>query len=276
MTAMTNDTHCDPCLDNPFPLYPLFQILPTLFNIPIKCFLFWTVSSTKLTEKTDVLTLGVLFVDFLLSVFSVLLALSLVCGSVLYSFFWSFQTGVLSMGHPLFHALVCVERYLAVERPVVFLKYRPLRYRVAVLALASILTLAVQANIFGVCSTDPLLLDIYLLYECAFLVAILSVNTFSCLSILQALVRPPPGDKNGKKDANSIKRIAFYFTSGVQLNLLVVYLPPIVLFAFGARKQRKRFCSIYLFNVCYILTVSSLHALWFLRKTRTLRQRAKK
>ncbi len=33
-------------------------------------------------------------------------------------------------GRPLFQCLMCVERYLAVVHPVIFLKYKPLRYRV--------------------------------------------------------------------------------------------------------------------------------------------------
>ncbi len=41
-----------------------------------------------------------------------------------------FLQGLGITGRPLFHCLICVERYLAVVHPVIFLKYKPLRYRV--------------------------------------------------------------------------------------------------------------------------------------------------
>ncbi|XP_046731182.1 uncharacterized protein LOC124402280 isoform X4 [Silurus meridionalis] len=35
-----------------------------------------------------------------------------------------------SISRPLFQCCVCVERYVAVIHPVIFLKYKPLRYRI--------------------------------------------------------------------------------------------------------------------------------------------------
>ena len=41
-----------------------------------------------------------------------------------------FSFGFVFSGRPLFQCCICLERYLAVVHPVVFLKYKPLRYRV--------------------------------------------------------------------------------------------------------------------------------------------------
>ena len=41
-----------------------------------------------------------------------------------------FFSGFMFHGRPLFQCCICFERYLAVVHPVVFLKYRPLRYKV--------------------------------------------------------------------------------------------------------------------------------------------------
>ncbi len=42
----------------------------------------------------------------------------------------SLAMGLTITGRPLFQCLMCAERYLAVVHPVIFLKYKPLRYRV--------------------------------------------------------------------------------------------------------------------------------------------------
>jgi len=44
--------------------------------------------------------------------------------------FVGFLDGLGITGRPLFQCLMCVERYLAVVHPVIFLKFKPLRYRV--------------------------------------------------------------------------------------------------------------------------------------------------
>ncbi len=49
--------------------------------------------------------------------------------------------GVVITAYPLFQCLICVERYLAVVHPVIFLKYKPLRYRVICCTAAWIITL---------------------------------------------------------------------------------------------------------------------------------------
>ncbi len=52
-----------------------------------------------------------------------------------------FSLGLLITGRPLFQCLMCVERYLAVVHPVIFLKYKPFRYRVICCTAAWIITL---------------------------------------------------------------------------------------------------------------------------------------
>lgn len=47
---------------------------------------------------------------------------------------WDVLLCLVAFGRHLFQCFICVERYIAVEHPIVFLKYKPLRYQVAVLA----------------------------------------------------------------------------------------------------------------------------------------------
>ena len=102
---------------------------------------------------------------------------------------------------PSFQCCICVERYIAVVHPVVFLRYKALRYRVAcccvvwltVLVLSSLVSWSFRALCY-----------IFL----GFCIVCISVVSFCCLSVLRALKQPGPGE--GQRDnGNDMKRRAF-------------------------------------------------------------------
>ncbi|XP_067104306.1 somatostatin receptor type 5-like [Osmerus mordax] len=137
-----------------------------------------------------------------------------------------FALGLIYAGRPVFQSCICLERYLAVVHPLVFLRYKPFRYKVSCSGLAWVLVL-------GVCSTVASVSDdLRVYYYCllSFFLVWMSVKTFCCLAVLKALKRPGPGDGDKEKDGtNSMKTKAFRIILIILLTMMVNYLPTILI-----------------------------------------------
>ncbi|KAI4904394.1 hypothetical protein NFI96_001729 [Prochilodus magdalenae] len=126
-----------------------------------------------------------------------------------------FLLGTFFSSRCVFPCCVCLERYLAVVHPVTFLRYKPLRYRVACSVMAWMCSLANGAA----CSyTFP-----YLPYQVfsAMYLLILTVDVFCCVSILRRLKDPGPRGREGEEvEISTAKRKAFLVVS---VNLLLLW-----------------------------------------------------
>ncbi|XP_077053544.1 leukotriene B4 receptor 1-like [Siphateles boraxobius] len=137
-----------------------------------------------------------------------------------------FFVGLGITGRPLFQCMISFERYLAVVRPVTFLKFKPLRYKV-------VCSFAVWIVTFGSCSVCmiTMLSNLYT-YTWFFLMQLLlyiSIQLFCCLTVLRALKQSGPGEKGREKEEeNQVKRRAFYLILIITLNMFVIYLPFVI------------------------------------------------
>src|SRR4029434_10207295 len=117
--------------------------------------------------------------------------------------FFTLNLAFIVTGHPLFHTCICVERYLAVLHPVLFLKYKPLRYRLTcsgIIWLMVLMTCMVLVLVEGIIETfwSTLYLIMFVLM------------LFCCLAVLRGLCKPGPGEgERETKGANQVKMKAF-------------------------------------------------------------------
>ncbi|KAL6455733.1 hypothetical protein MHYP_G00355840 [Metynnis hypsauchen] len=126
----------------------------------------------------------------------------------------------------LFQCCVCLERYLAVVHPVTFLRYKPLRYRVACSIMAWMCSLAI-----GVACSCTFPYMPYSVFSVLYLLS-LTVDVFCCLSILRRLKHPGPrGRESEEVEISAPKRKAFQVVS-VNLLLFLIQTIPIAI-AFG-------------------------------------------
>jgi hypothetical protein len=112
-----------------------------------------------------------------------------------------------------------VERYLAVIHPVVFLKYKPLRYRAGCCSVVWLMDL-------GSCCLCVFEFDLPSFVYTVFAQTIIyfSLMSFCCLSVLWALKRPGPGDGD-REGTNSIKMKAFKIILIILVYAVVSQLP---------------------------------------------------
>ncbi len=102
-----------------------------LFGLPTHSYIIWLiVTGIGNGVTSDLFNLSLSFCEIGICL-NFLFSLIYYCTGLshIISLGW-FSLGLLITGRPLFQCLICAERYLAVVHPVIFLKYKPFRYRV--------------------------------------------------------------------------------------------------------------------------------------------------
>ncbi len=132
------------------------------------------------------------------------------------------MSGLGVTGRPLFQCLMCVECYLAVVHPVIFLKYKPLRYRVICCTAVWILTL-------GSCFCCMFTMVLFYNYVCFFFLQFflfLSIQLFCLVAVLRALKLSGPGERGRERNGeNYTKRRAFHLILITSVSLSIIYVP---------------------------------------------------
>ncbi|XP_050948635.1 uracil nucleotide/cysteinyl leukotriene receptor-like [Labeo rohita] len=135
-----------------------------------------------------------------------------------------FLVGLAITGRPLFQCLMCVERYLAVVHPVIFLKFKPLRYRVICCAVAWLIS-------FGSCLCCIFTLVLHNIYVYAWInsvqfLLLFFFQLFCLVAVLRALKQSEPGDRGREREEeNPMKRTAFYLILITTMNMSIIYMP---------------------------------------------------
>ncbi len=146
-----------------------------------------------------------------------------------------FFVGLGITGRPLFQSLISVERYLAVVHPVIFLRLKPIRYKVICSIAVSILTLGSCSVCMVTMSSN---LNIYTWFFLIQLLFYISIQLYFCLTVLIALKKSGPGEKGREKEEeNHVKRRAFYLILIITVNMFIIYLPFIIAALFTLVEQ---------------------------------------
>lgn len=123
------------------------------------------------------------------------------------------------IGHPGFLTLAGVERYLAVVKPVCFLRLKPLRYKLAPTWIVGLWTLSFcTASIF----TDKIFIELAVIQTavCCLLYLYVSIAT------LHVLKRPGPGEAvRPKERMGNIKLKAFRMMMFITVSYFIFFVP---------------------------------------------------
>lgn len=190
------------------------HVINYLLGLPLNsCVIVLLLNRCRSLDPCDVFTLNQAAVEILflfLAPFHILCAVKMeLCLNTAVGF----VIGVGMLVRSLLQCLVCLERYLAVVHPVTFLKFRPLRYRVAICVV--VWTSGLVSGIICMCTFPFLPYRLILIYA----LIILSINVFSCASILDTLRHPAPGERNADRGMeDGAKKRAFHI---VVMNLLM-------------------------------------------------------
>ncbi|KAL3050865.1 hypothetical protein OYC64_001187 [Pagothenia borchgrevinki] len=135
---------------------------------------------------------------------------------------------LISPGQTLFHLLTCVERYLAVVHPVIYLRLRQgggVRIRnisIGCVWCICFISASLQVIILARVISDFVLLVFSSIVVC-----------FCSISVLFVLIRPGPGEGGGNRErVDQSKQRAFYTIMAIMAALLLRFLSSIVTTAF--------------------------------------------
>ncbi len=193
-----------------------------LFGLPTHSYILWLiVKGTGRGIASEFFNLNISVCEIMLCLRSSITLLAKVFPKLWY--IRMFLSGFNSTAR-FFQCLMCVERYLAVVHPVIFLKYKPLRYKVACSTVIWIMIIA--CCVFCLEHVHPcdirLFKSLYLIHFIIFL----GINLFCCLAVLRALKKPGPGDIGRHRDKeNHIKRRAFFLILINTVTLVITYVP---------------------------------------------------
>ncbi|XP_077053548.1 uncharacterized protein LOC143704294 [Siphateles boraxobius] len=200
----------------------VLHIISILFGLPTHSYILWLIATgTGRGIASEFFTLNISVCEIMLC----LRSLNTVLGNV-FTRPWTvkmFLSGFTFTGR-FFQCLMCVERYLAVVHPLTFLKYKPLRYKVA----CSVVTW-IMITICCVLSLElvnPCLMPIFKCLYLSHFIIFLSINLFCCVAVLRALKQSGPGERGREREEeNHMKRRAFYLILITTVTLVITYVP---------------------------------------------------
>lgn len=166
-------------------------------------------------------------------------------------------------GHPSLLTMTCVERYLAVVKPVVFVRFKPLKYKLALTGIIWLWTL-----IF--CFTS-LIMSLVFHYAVVVQIAVCCVvQIYCCSATLQVLKRPGPGEAVRQEGMSKIKLRAFRIMLFVTVPYILLYIPLMVVNALKYYMTMRLFMITV--NVCYTCSTFTgcVKALLFLQRSGSL------
>lgn len=221
--AITNYS-CNPAEDQ-FKSLKIFYAINLILGLPTNGYVVWLiVTGAGRAVVSDLYALNMAVSEILYCLSNVLgIFEKYVSEHVVLEKIHYFCYGLINTSRPLFQCCVCVERYLAVVHPVVFLKYKLLRYKMLCSGLVWLTVLAsCSSNIF-------LTYEIYLYFYLIMVLVLFSVKVFCCLAVLRALIQPGPAQGNReRKGTNHVKRKAFRVILFILVAMIVHYLPSLV------------------------------------------------
>ncbi|XP_036790484.1 G-protein coupled receptor 4-like [Oncorhynchus mykiss] len=175
-----------------------------ILGLPTKVYILWLIlTGAGGTMASEFFSLNLTVSEILFCLFNTVSVADLYTQSDFVHKASHFSFGLVFSGRPLFQCCICVERYLAVVHPVVFLKYKPLRYRVGCCSVVWLMVLGSCCLCLFELFSPPF---VYSLFVQTMIYVLLM--SFCCLSVLWALKRPGPGDGD-REGTNSIKMKAF-------------------------------------------------------------------
>lgn len=199
----------------PSPLSTAVNVVNVVFSLPSNGYIVWLIatgSKGKLLRE---------FFQLNLSIFEVLYCF--ICMTFFAKFSrwaWHLPNGLYRTlfwsGRPLLQCCICMEHFVAVVHPVLYLRYRSLRVKAAAAAVAwAVILLSIFFTIFFPDSKEWVLA-----VGC---ITFMSVMLFCYVCVFAALRKSRPGEGRGERDRR-VRTRAIYFVTTILVSFSLGYL----------------------------------------------------
>lgn len=250
---------CDPCLEDP--IFRLTILPYVLISVPANtCVLKLMVSSPGFwTNRMEMSEFHMVLSELLFGFVGVpLLLLSLNLKDQL-TYIVVKIICIIFMARVQFQSTVCVERYVAVVHPLLYLRYKAFRYRMSFCCFIWLQTFLIGAIQLVFCRVVNL--DLTTTY----FVLVFCINSGCSISILRVLKKPSPGE-GGKDGSSLVKRRAFNLVLYFQAIAVVGYLPLISVFHLSKTDLVDSICLWESITYSFMVWVGGTYPFFYLHK----------
>ncbi|KAL2088335.1 hypothetical protein ACEWY4_015234 [Coilia grayii] len=215
--SFVNDSHPDSIAHATQGIYTTAYSIYFLLGLPVNIYILRQIV-IETTMTSEFFTLNLVLCEIIFCLKSPLLLLHFyvipsTLGDVL-----EFFDGFNGMGRPLFQTCICAERYLAVLHPVLFLKYKPLRYRLSSSGVGWLIVL-------GCCVASMLVRNTMFYFYMSLYMILISLKLLCCLVIRRALRNPAPGEGRADREGASRAKVrAFKVITVIMVSTVVNYI----------------------------------------------------
>lgn len=247
------------------PLYAPAILSYILISVPTNGLVLWLMISSPLfwTDRMDLFEFHLVLSEILFGLLEILVIITFVYFNpdVVNRMLTLAKTIIITRNE--FQSFVCVERYLAVIHPVLYLRYKPLRYRMSfscVIWLQTILITVLQIHLFCDNQIGQSIYTVTFFYNFV-------INTFCCLSVLRALKQPSPGEGE-REGSNLIKKRAFNIVLIFQVITFLGFVPLIIVFFLIENMDYDMLCIWQPLAYCNMLWFGMVYPIFYLRRVR--------
>lgn len=236
------------------------NLLSLIVRLPANIYIIQLIISSKRITP-EFLTLNGAIFELLICIFDLLEVETFFSASEYVYRIRSFFLGFVITGRPFVLALICVDRYLAVVKPVWFLRWKQVKYKIVLCCVMWVWTLLFCTIIIVVCSIFRVAVLIHIATCCV-------VKLYCCSATLLVLKRPGPGDGARQKEGmNNIKLKAFRIMLVTTVSVIVLYIPTVIVLFLKKYLGSDLFLKIM--NACFTCTSLSgcVQALLFLHRS---------
>ncbi|XP_029905154.1 P2Y purinoceptor 3-like [Myripristis murdjan] len=246
-------------------LYVVIHTVNLLLGFPSNGFILWLmVTRAGRVNASEFFSLNLTVSELLYGLSNICAFISVFYNVVSVYVASAFFSVFVAMGRPLFQTCICVERYIAVVHPMLFLQLKTLKYRVVCCA-------AVWLLVLGGCIMQVLMLNNLILAQRCYIGAYLllfSVKLFCCLSVLRALRKPGPGTGGGDKEgSDKIKMRSFKVLLIITVSTVLTYLPFIITFTLHGYISQEQFSISFGICACFAVMTGFVHPFLYLHRT---------
>ncbi len=195
-----------------------YIVVNVILFLPLNCWIMWLVWRNKGVVWSDIIILNQSVSEIICGISLTIFLPGTLLNKRVVILISNYLCSTFLVGRPLFQTIFCIERYLAVVHPLVYLKYTK-ALKAKVLFVGLVWLIIMMFGLYTVDSYPKLPLWMFLGINLGTLVACSSCSVM----ILWVLKRPKPGEGKEKEGAYQLKRKAFVVVTVILITLVFGY-----------------------------------------------------
>lgn len=257
------DSQCGFCWD-----YIIFNATATpyiLVSLPVNGWILWQMVSSPLfwTDRMKVHEFHLVIAELLVGLLEVVSNMMFLFGNSNNELIIVILADIMFISRNEFQSLICIDRYLAVVHPVLYLRFKAMRYRMSFSGVVWIKNIGLTVIQLYSCGKHFVTITLHVLsFGWNFI-----INSFCCLRVLRALKHSSPGEGE-KEESNTIKKRAFKIVLLFQVTTFLSNIPLISVFLFHSKMDDNMLCVWQPLGYCMMMWFGAVYPIVYLRKAR--------